>query len=156
MGKPLVGIVMGSRSDAEIMEEAAKVLQQFGVEYETEVASAHRSPARTKRYAEVAARRGIKVIIAGAGGAAHLAGVVAAHTVLPVIAVPLNSPLRGLDSFLATFQMPGGIPVATMGIGRSGAKNAALLAIGVLALSRPQLVRKLKRYRKEMAKKIVS
>src|ERR671931_1447814 len=124
MSKPLVSIVMGSDSDLEIMREAGKALENFGIEYEIDVTSAHRSPDATADFARTAADRGVRVIIAGAGGAAHLAGVVAAHTWLPVIGVPMQSQaLHGLDSLLATAQMPGGIPVATMAIGTAGAKN---------------------------------
>ena len=124
MSKPLVGIVMGSDSDFTIMEETSKVLEQFDVPHEVLVTSAHRSPERTRKYVQGAKRRGIRVMIAGAGGAAHLAGVVAADTHLPVIGVPIAStPLNGLDSLLSTAQMPGGIPVATVSIGKPGAKN---------------------------------
>src|SRR5438874_13579656 len=126
---PLVSIVMGSDSDLEIMNEAARALDDFGIPYEIDVTSAHRSPARTGEFARNAASRGIKAIIAGAGGAAHLAGVIAAETTLPVIGVPIpSSALQGLDSLLATVQMPAGIPVATVAIGKAGAANARLLA----------------------------
>ncbi len=146
-----VGILMGSQSDAETMREAAKVLEEFGVGCEMRVLSAHRTPLQTADYASKAEGRGIQVLIAGAGAAAHLAGVVAAHTLLPVIGVPLaSSSLQGLDSLLATVQMPGGIPVASMAIGRAGAKNAALFAIQILSRSRPDLVAKLKEYRRAM------
>ena len=128
MSKPLVSIVMGSDSDLDIMREAASSLEEFGIGYEIDVASAHRSPDRTAEYAKSAAGRGIRVIIAGAGGAAHLAGVIAAHTSLPVIGVPIPSTaLNGLDSLLATVQMPAGIPVATVAIGKAGACNAGVL-----------------------------
>src|SRR3989440_9384152 len=129
MNAPQVSIVMGSDSDLEIMNEAAKALEGFGIPYEIDVTSAHRSPARTSDFTRKAAGRGIKVIIAGAGGAAHLAGVIAAETTLPVIGVPIPStPLNGLDSLLATVQMPAGIPGATVGVGKAGATNAGILA----------------------------
>src|SRR5215469_7185683 len=124
MSKPVVSIVMGSDSDLEIMREAAKALEGFGIAYEIDVTSAHRSPDRTAEFARRAAGRGIRIIIAGAGGAAHLAGVIAAHTSVPVIGVPIPSVLNGLDSLLATVQMPSGIPVATVAIGKAGATNA--------------------------------
>ena len=144
MSKPLVSIVMGSDSDLDIMREAAKALEDFGVAYEIDVTSAHRSPDRTADYARKAASRGIRVIIAGAGGAAHLAGVIAAHTTLPVIGVPIPStPLNGMDSLLATVQMPAGIPVATVAIGKPGATNAGILAVQILGLSSESLARKL-------------
>ena len=144
MSKPLVSIVMGSDSDLDIMREAAKALEDFGVAYEIDVTSAHRSPGRTADYAQKAAGRGIRVIIAGAGGAAHLAGVIAAHTTLPVIGVPIPStPLNGMDSLLATVQMPAGIPVATVAIGKPGATNAGILAVQILGLSSESLARKL-------------
>ncbi|MEE8127390.1 MAG: 5-(carboxyamino)imidazole ribonucleotide mutase [Nitrospinaceae bacterium] len=153
--KPLVGIVMGSDSDYAIMSEASKVLDQFGVENEVLVTSAHRTPARTKKYVDQARKRGIKVLIAGAGAAAHLAGVVAAETILPVIGVPIgSSPLQGFDSLLSTAQMPGGVSVATMAIGRAGAKNAGLLAVQMLALSDARLTKKLDQYKKDMAKQV--
>jgi len=144
MSKPQVSIVMGSDSDLDIMREAAKALEDFGVAYEIDVTSAHRSPDRTADYARKAASRGIRVIIAGAGGAAHLAGVIAAHTTLPVIGVPIPStPLNGMDSLLATVQMPAGIPVATVAIGKPGATNAGILAVQILGLSSESLARKL-------------
>src|SRR5205085_5311024 len=134
--KPLVSIVMGSDSDLEIMREAAKALDDFGIAYEMDVTSAHRSPQRTADFARQAPGRGIRVIIAGAGGAVHLAGVIAAETTLPVIGVPIPStPLNGLDSLLATVQMPAGIPVATVAVGKAGATNAGILAAQMLALS---------------------
>src|SRR5207253_2455592 len=155
MSKPLVSIVMGSDSDLEIMREAGKALDDFGIDYEIDVTSAHRSPDRTADYARNAAGRGLEVIIAGAGGAAHLAGVVAAHTILPVIGVPIqSSALNGLDSLLSTVQMPKGIPVATVAIGTSGAANAALLAVAILATSRPELRAKLQAYREKMAAEV--
>ncbi len=156
MIKPMVSIVMGSDSDLEIMQEAAKALDQFGIAYEMDITSAHRAPARTSEFARTAASRGIKVIIAGAGAAAHLAGVIAAETTLPVIGVPLpGSALQGLDSLLATVQMPAGIPVGTLGIGSAGARNAALLAIAILAASRPALREKLRRFREEQSEKVL-
>ena len=155
MDNPLVGIVMGSDSDLPVMEEASSVLEEFGIPYEVTVASAHRSPERTATYARTAEERGLKVIIAGAGWAAHLAGVIASETVLPVIGIPIDSsPLKGMDALLSTVQMPGGIPVATVSIGKGGAKNAGLLAAEILATSDPSLMEKLKLYRKTMALKI--
>jgi phosphoribosylaminoimidazole carboxylase PurE protein len=153
--KPLVGILMGSDSDLEVMGAAAKVLKEFGVPHEMVVASAHRSPKRTTLYAASAEKRGIRVLICGAGHAAHLAGVVAAHTTLPVIGVPIDSSsLKGLDSILSTVQMPGGVPVATMAIGKSGAQNAGILAAEILALSNGSLKKKLAGYRRRMEKQV--
>jgi 5-(carboxyamino)imidazole ribonucleotide mutase len=149
--KPLVGIIMGSKSDWDAMKAAAEMLAKFGVPHESRVMSAHRTPAIVAEYASGAAGRGMEVIIAGAGGAAHLAGVVAAHTVAPVIGVPMTSALNGLDSLLSTVQMPKGIPVATVAIGASGAANAGILAVEMLAMSRPDLRAKLQAYREEMA-----
>jgi phosphoribosylaminoimidazole carboxylase PurE protein len=152
MSKPLVSIVMGSDSDLDIMREAAKVLEDFGIAYEIDVTSAHRSPDRTAEYARKAASRGIRVIIAGAGGAAHLAGVIAAHTTLPVIGVPIPSTaLNGLDSLLATVQMPAGIPVATVAIGKPGATNAGILAAQMLGLSSAALAKKLEAHKEALA-----
>jgi 5-(carboxyamino)imidazole ribonucleotide mutase len=152
MSEPIVSIVMGSDSDLEIMREAAKALDDFGIPYEMDVTSAHRSPDRTAQYAKDAAPRGIRVIIAGAGGAAHLAGVIAAHTTLPVIGVPIPSTsLNGLDSLLATVQMPAGIPVATVAIGKPGATNAGILAAQILGLSDPQVALKLDDHKKKLA-----
>ena len=148
---PLVGILMGSKSDWDAMKQASDILTEFGVPHESRVLSAHRTPALTSEYASTAASRGVQVIIAGAGGAAHLAGVVAAHTVLPVIGVPMQSALNGLDSLLSTAQMPKGIPVATVAIGPSGAANAGLLAVAILATARPDLRVKLERYREKLA-----
>ncbi len=146
---------MGSDSDYAIMSEASKILDQFGVANEVLVTSAHRTPARTKKYVDQARKRGIKVLIAGAGAAAHLAGVIAAETILPVIGVPIgSSPLQGFDSLLSTAQMPGGVSVATMAIGRAGAKNAGLLAVQMLALSDTRLTKKLDQYKKDMAKQV--
>ncbi|PYX73410.1 MAG: 5-(carboxyamino)imidazole ribonucleotide mutase [Acidobacteria bacterium] len=153
--RPLVSIVMGSDSDLEIMREAGKVLDEFGIDYEIDVTSAHRSPDRTADYARKAAGRGIRVIIAGAGGAAHLAGVIAAHTTLPIIGVPIPSTsLQGMDSLLATVQMPAGIPVATVAIGKPGATNAGILAAQVLALSDPAVAKKLAAHKEELTRGI--
>jgi phosphoribosylaminoimidazole carboxylase PurE protein len=155
MSKPLVAIVMGSDSDLEIMREAAKALQDFGIAYEIDVTSAHRSPARTSEFARGAAARGIKLIIAGAGGAAHLAGVIAAETTLPVIGVPIpSSSLQGLDSLLATVQMPAGIPVATVAIGKAGATNAGILAAQILALSDTTLAQKMRQHKEKLVKSV--
>lgn len=149
---PLVGILMGSDSDLPVMEEAAKVLKNFNVPYEMTVSSAHRTPKRTLEYARSAEGRGIKVIIAGAGSAAHLAGFLAAETTLPVIGVPIDSsPLKGLDSLLSTVQMPGGVPVASMAIGKAGAKNAGIFAVQILSTGDASLRDALKRHREEMA-----
>jgi 5-(carboxyamino)imidazole ribonucleotide mutase len=149
--KKEVLILMGSDSDLPIMEEASKVLQEFGIGYEMHISSAHRSPRRTAELASGALDRGIKVIIAGAGMAAHLAGVVAAETVLPVIAVPMpGGALNGVDALYAMVQMPGGIPVATMAIGKAGAKNAGLFAVQILSAAAPELVTRMKSYREKM------
>src|SRR5438270_5097848 len=151
--KPLVSIVMGSDSDLEIMRETAKALEEFGIGYEIDVTSAHRSPGRTADFASKAAERGIRVIVAGAGGAAHLAGVIAAHTTLPVIGVPIPSTsLQGMDSLLATVQMPAGIPVATVAIGKPGAANAGILAAQILALSDSGLAKKLAGHKEKLAR----
>jgi 5-(carboxyamino)imidazole ribonucleotide mutase len=148
---PLVLLIMGSDSDLPVMQEAADVLGKFGVAYEMRISSAHRSPARTMNLASEAANRGIKIIIAGAGMAAHLAGVVAAKTTLPVIGVPMpGGALNGVDALYSTVQMPTGIPVATMAIGKAGAKNAGLFAIQILALGDERLSTAIKDYRKEM------
>ena len=151
---PLVGILMGSKSDWETMRHADEMLTRFDVAHESRVLSAHRTPALTAEYSSTAANRGLQVIICGAGGAAHLAGVVAAHTLLPVIGVPVQSALNGLDSLLSTVQMPRGIPVATVAIGASGAANAALLAVSILAASRPDLRAKLQTYREEIGAQV--
>jgi phosphoribosylamine---glycine ligase len=153
--KPLVGIVMGSDSDLEIMKEAASVLKKFGVTYEMTVASAHRSPQRASEYAKTALERGIRVIIAGAGHAAHLAGAMSAYTILPIIGVPIDSScLKGLDSLLSTVQMPPGIPVATVSIGKPGAVNAGILALQILAISDPTLQNKLLDYKRQLADQV--
>ena len=155
MSKALVSIVMGSDSDLDVMREAATALEGFGIAYEIDVTSAHRSPERTAEYAQKAASRGVRVIIAGAGGAAHLAGVIAAHTSLPVIGVPIPSTaLNGLDSLLATVQMPAGIPVATVAIGKPGATNAGILAAQILALSNATLARKLSGHKEKLANSV--
>lgn len=153
MSKPLVSIVMGSDSDLEIMRESAKALDEFGITYEIDVTSAHRSPDRTADYARKAAGRGIRVIIAGAGGAAHLAGVIAAHTRLPVIGVPIPStPLQGMDSLLATVQMPAGIPVATVAIGKPGATNAGILAAQIIGVADSSMAKKLESHKQKLAR----
>ncbi len=152
--KPLVAICMGSDSDLPVMEEAAKILAEFQVPFEMTIASAHRSPDRTAEYARKAEERGIEVLIAGAGGAAHLAGVMAAHTILPVIGVPMESGLMGLDSLLSTVQMPGGVPVATVAIGKAGARNAAVLAVQILAGKHGELKKSLTRYKASLAEKV--
>jgi 5-(carboxyamino)imidazole ribonucleotide mutase len=153
--KPVVAIVMGSKSDWETMRHAADVLSQFGVPHECKVASAHRTPELAKTLAATAEERGIQVIIAGAGGAAHLAGVLAAYTLVPVLGVPMQSQaLHGLDSLLSMVQMPGGIPVGTLAIGRAGATNAGLFAVAILANSDPGLREKLRRFRQEQAERI--
>ena len=151
-GAPQVGIVMGSDSDLDIMKETAAILKKFQIPYEMTVASAHRSPQRAADFAGSALDRGLKVIVAGAGHAAHLAGVLAAHTRLPVIGVPIDSScLQGLDALLATVQMPPGIPVATMAIGKSGARNAGILAAQIIAGSNLELGQKLENFKQEMA-----
>ncbi|MGA3017464.1 MAG: 5-(carboxyamino)imidazole ribonucleotide mutase [Bryobacteraceae bacterium] len=153
---PLVAVIMGSKSDWETMRQADEVLAQFGVPHECRVLSAHRTPAETAEYVSGAEGRGMEVIIAAAGGAAHLAGVCAAHTVLPVLGVPMESAaLKGLDSLLSTVQMPAGIPVGTLGIGAAGARNAALLAVAMLANSRPELREKLRQFRAEQSRKVL-
>jgi 5-(carboxyamino)imidazole ribonucleotide mutase len=153
--KPVVSIVMGSDSDLEIMREAGKALEEFGVGYEMDVISAHRSPERTAEFARRAAQRGIRVIIAGAGGAAHLAGVIAAHTTLPVIGVPIPSTsLNGMDSLLATVQMPAGIPVATVAIGKAGATNAGILAAQILGVADSAVAKKLVSYKEMLARAV--
>ncbi len=153
--KPLVGVVMGSRSDWETMKHADEVLNRFGVPHECRVLSAHRSPTLTSAYALAAERRGLEVIIAAAGGAAHLAGVLAAHTLVPVLGVPMESAsLKGIDSLLSTVQMPGGVPVGTLGIGKPGATNAALLAVAILARGDASLKAKLRRFRAGQEKAI--
>ena len=157
MSKPQVSIVMGSDSDLEIMKEAGKALDDFGIAYEIDVTSAHRSPDRSADFAKKAADRGIKVIIAGAGGAAHLPGMVASHTTLPVLGVPVEThALKGMDSLLSIVQMPGGVPVATFAIGKAGAANAALFAVSILAGSRPDLRAKLREWRSAQTERVLS
>ncbi len=152
---PLVGVIMGSKSDWETMRHAADVLTQFGVPHECQIVSAHRTPDWMCEYAASAESRGLAVIIAGAGGAAHLPGMVASQTVLPVLGVPVQSKaLSGLDSLLSIVQMPGGIPVGTLAIGEAGAKNAGLLAVRILATSRPELRQKLQSHHAEQAAKV--
>jgi 5-(carboxyamino)imidazole ribonucleotide mutase len=154
--RPLIGIVMGSTSDWETMKAAAKVLEDFGIPYDAKAMSAHRSPKAVAAWTESAQANGIKAIIAAAGGAAHLAGVVAAHTTLPVLGVPMPSKhLKGLDSLLSTVQMPRGIPVATFAIGEAGAANAALFAIAVLALSDSELQKKLTEFRTKQTEAVL-
>ena len=154
-GSAQVGIVMGSDSDLSVMESASDVLKDFGVAFEITVASAHRSPQRAAKWASSARERGIKVIIAGAGHAAHLAGAMAAHTRLPIIGVPIDSScLQGMDALLATVQMPPGIPVATMAIGKPGARNAGILALQILALADADLDAKLEKFKQDMAAKV--
>ena len=153
----MVGIIMGSRSDWETMRHASETLSQFGVEHESRVVSAHRTPDWMAEYAKTAEQRGLQVIIAGAGGAAHLPGMVAAHTVVPVLGVPVQShALNGMDSLLSIAQMPGGIPVGTLAIGKAGAINAALLAVSILGNSRPELREKLKQFRKEQTERVMA
>ena len=157
MPAPLVGIIMGSTSDWETLEHAAATLDALGVPHEIRVVSAHRTPDLLFEYAATARDRGLEVLIAGAGGAAHLPGMVAAHTTLPVLGVPVESTsLKGLDSLLSIVQMPGGVPVGTLAIGKAGATNAALLAISILALSRPELAEKLKKFRDEQTRDVRS
>lgn len=155
LNAPLVGVIMGSKSDWDTMRHAHDVLESFGVPHESKIVSAHRTPKWMAEYAESAEKRGLKVIIAGAGGAAHLPGMVAAHTTVPVLGVPVEShALKGLDSLLSIVQMPGGVPVGTLAIGKAGATNAALLAIAILANGDPELREKLKRFREEQARKV--
>ena len=154
-GAALVGIVMGSDTDFPVMSETGKTLAKFGIAYEMEVLSAHRTPARAHEYATTAVKRGLKVMIAAAGAAAHLAGVMAANTTLPVIGVPMaTSTLNGIDALLATVQMPGGIPVATMAIDKAGAVNAAIFAAEILALSDAEIARKLVAHKEDLAKSV--
>jgi 5-(carboxyamino)imidazole ribonucleotide mutase len=153
--RPIVGVIMGSRSDWETMRHAAETLAGFGVVHETRIVSAHRTPQWMAEYATTAEERGLEVIIAGAGGAAHLPGMVAAHTVLPVLGVPVESAaLKGLDSLLSIVQMPGGVPVATLAIGKAGATNAALLAVAILSGKRPELRERLRQHREAEARKV--
>jgi 5-(carboxyamino)imidazole ribonucleotide mutase len=155
-GRPLVSVIMGSTSDWETMRHAVEALQRFDVPHERRVVSAHRTPELMARFAAEAEERGISVIIAGAGGAAHLPGMVAAQTLIPVLGVPVESrTLKGLDSLLSIAQMPGGIPVGTLAIGKAGATNAALLAIAILATTRPALLKKLEAFRREQTEKVL-
>ncbi len=153
MKKPLVGILMGSESDLPVMEKAAEVLKELSIPFEMEISSAHRLPEKTAKYAKGARKRGIEVLIAGAGMAAHLAGVLASHTTLPVIGVPIKSgPLNGADALYSTVQMPPGIPVATVGI--DGAKNAAYLACEILSIKYPEIVKRIEEFRSKMKKSL--
>lgn len=153
---PLVGVIMGSTSDWETMQHACEVLERFGVPYERRVVSAHRTPDLMAEYAKSARGRGLEVIVAGAGGAAHLPGMTASHTTLPVIGVPVQSKaLNGLDSLLSIVQMPGGIPVAAVAIGKAGATNAGLLAVSIVALSRPELAARLEEFRAGQTAKVL-
>lgn len=154
---PLVGVIMGSKSDWETMQQAAIILRDFGVPHECRVVSAHRTPDLMVEYAHTAADRGLALIIAGAGGAAHLPGMVAGHTLLPVIGVPIQSrALNGLDSLLSIVQMPAGVPVATMAIGKAGATNAGLLAVAILGTTRPALREALRHFREERARQVMT
>ena len=154
--KSIVEIVMGSDSDIFIMEEAEEVLKEFKIPYSVRIISAHRTPDIAGEYGRNLLKKGVRVIIAGAGAAAHLAGAIASHTTIPVIGVPLStSPLSGIDSLLSTVQMPGGIPVATMAIGKAGAKNAAIFAVQILSLEDKKLAEALKNYKKKMADEVV-
>jgi 5-(carboxyamino)imidazole ribonucleotide mutase len=154
--KPLVAVIMGSKSDWETMRHAADILAEFDVPHESRIVSAHRTPTWMAEYAAAAEARGIEVIIAGAGGAAHLPGMVAAHTILPVLGVPVEShALKGMDSLLSIVQMPAGVPVGTLAIGPAGAKNAALLAVSILANQRPALREKLRQYRAAQTEKVM-
>ena len=155
MQKPLVAVIMGSTSDWDTMSHAAQALERFDVPFEKHVVSAHRTPLWMAEFAQQAEERGIEVIIAGAGGAAHLPGMTAAHTVLPVLGVPVHSTaLNGLDSLLSIVQMPGGIPVGTLAIGKPGATNAGLLAVAILSISRPELRDRLRAFRAEQTAKV--
>ncbi len=154
---PLVIVLMGSKSDWEVMRQSSEMLRKFAIEHECRVLSAHRTPRETAEYVSAAEGRGAEVVIAAAGGAAHLAGVCAAHTLLPVLGVPMESPsLKGMDSLLSTVQMPAGIPVGTLAIGPAGARNAALLAVAILANSRPELKEKLRAFREEQSRKVLA
>lgn len=152
---PLVAVIMGSKSDWDVMKHVSDTLKEFGVEHECRVLSAHRTPAALEAFLKDVEERGCEVFIGGAGGAAHLAGVIAAQTVKPVLAVPMQSALQGLDSLLSMVQMPGGVPVGTLAIGKAGAVNAALLAIQILSLARPELRQRLLEHRAKQAEKIL-
>jgi phosphoribosylaminoimidazole carboxylase PurE protein len=155
VAQPKIAVVLGSDSDYPVIKDMIKILKDFSVEYELIVSSAHRSPDRTQKYAEAIEQRGIQIVIACAGAAAHLAGVIAAHTILPVIGVPIDSsPLHGLDALLSTSMMPAGVPVATMGIGKAGASNAAILAIQILARSDASLAEQLHKHKKMLADRV--
>ncbi|KRT69087.1 MAG: phosphoribosylcarboxyaminoimidazole, 5-(carboxyamino)imidazole ribonucleotide mutase [candidate division NC10 bacterium CSP1-5] len=155
--KPVVGIVMGSDSDFPIMEETVKALKSFDIPHEVRVISAHRAPAQVMEYARTAQKRGLKVIIAGAGGAAHLAGIIAAETTLPVIGVPIeSSPLHGIDALLSTAQMPGGVPVATMAVGKAGAKNAAIFSAQILSIYDGRIHEKLKIFKASLEEEVTA
>lgn len=155
MAKPVVGILMGSDSDLPIMQEAASMLQEFGIEYEMTIASAHRTPKKVLEYSQSAERRGLKVIIAGAGWAAHLAGFIASQTTLPVVGVPIDSSaLKGIDALLSTVQMPGGVPVATMSLGKAGAKNAGIFAAQIIAVGDVKVANRLKVHKVEMEREV--
>jgi 5-(carboxyamino)imidazole ribonucleotide mutase len=157
LGQVFVGVIMGSKSDWDTMRHAAEILETFGVPYEKKIVSAHRTPRLMAEYAASAEDRGLEAIIAGAGGAAHLPGMVAAHTTLPVLGVPVEShALKGMDSLLSIVQMPGGVPVATFAIGKAGAINAGLFAISILARSRPELRTKLKTWRDEQTERVLA
>jgi len=156
-GNPLVGVIMGSRSDWETMRHASETLERLGIPHEVRVVSAHRTPDEMRRYAREAKERGLQVIIAGAGGAAHLPGMTASFTTLPVLGVPVqSSALNGMDSLLSIVQMPGGVPVGTLAIGRAGAVNAALLAAAILALNRPELQTRLEQMREQTVQEVLS
>lgn len=153
--KPQVLIVIGSDSDLPVMEETGKILNEFGIPFDITIASAHRSPERTTRLAKEAEKNGVETIIAGAGAAAHLAGVIASHTILPVIGVPINSsPLQGFESLLSMVQMPPGVPVATMAVGKAGAKNAAIFAAEIIGRKDARIVKKLKEYKARMVSEV--
>jgi phosphoribosylamine---glycine ligase len=155
VSRPAVAVVLGSDSDYPVIQEMIRILQEFEIPHEITISSAHRSPDRTHRYAVTLEDRGIQVVIACAGAAAHLAGVLASHTILPVIGVPIDSsPLRGMDALLSTSMMPAGVPVATMGIGKSGASNAAILAIQILARGDADMADRLREYKKKLADKV--
>jgi phosphoribosylaminoimidazole carboxylase PurE protein len=152
----LVGVVMGSASDADVMKGCTETLKELGISYETRVISAHRTPNQAQEYAASASERGLHAIIAGAGWAAHLAGFMAAHTTLPVIGIPIDSsPLKGMDSLLSTVQMPPGVPVATVSLGKGGAINAAILAAQILALKYPAIAQRLKAYREKLTREVL-
>ena len=153
--KPLVGIVMGSDTDLPVMTDTARTLKEFGIPFEIEITSAHRSPARTAEYARTAVERGLKAIVVGAGGASHLAGIIAAETTLPVIGVPIAStPLAGMDALLSTVQMPGGVPVAVMAIGKAGAVNAAIFVAEIIATAHGELAERLRQYKERLARTV--